>query len=373
MRRLRMIAVLSALFWSMLGFGLAAPAHAAGSTLTLIKSEGEGDTPGQPLEGIRFQLNRLEDVDATSPEQVAELVAADPEVLTSDSHYAKGPDVIVTTDASGHASSDVLPDGVYLVQELPSREGNIGWSVATPFLVALPAADGARDVQVQVKNQPEAIEIAVGSKQVCADDDFTVSLAGSVPAPDRKGRLHNYALVTEHDPAMLDAAAADVWVESLDGRVDLVEGVHYRWRHGSIIMELTDKGLAELARTRSGHPETRVHMTYTGRIDPATPEGTRMGFDGHLFTDGRAVPRDRAEYASSSAATMSDSATYACPTTPLPAPPDEGRGEGRGLASTGAETSPWVIGGAVLASIMGAMLLGLARQRHNPNDQESCG
>lgn len=280
--------------------GLAPAAHAAGAgSVTIIKSLGEGDTPRGPLAGIRFQFNRVDDIAPQPTPDLGAIAQSDTALMRDGSGHPLGPDVVVETDAQGRATAAGLADGVYLVRELPSRVGDVAYSVVAPFLVALPTGEGGgqdRTIEVRAKNLPLTVTLEASPDAVAPGGEIRLDARGSVPAPDRNGQLHRYALALRADRRVRDARVASVTVENGRGVTTLQEGQDYTVRYdpasGTLLMELTPSGLALLAAQRAGNPDTVVRVTATGTVADSLDAGEQLEFAVGLFTDGWPVPAD---------------------------------------------------------------------------------
>lgn len=306
--RTRLMVFLGAIMLSLAVVGAPAASSAAGlGTLTLHKTQGEGDTPGAPLEGIQFQLQQLHGVSVTDPVSLNELATRDPRVLADGGEYPLAAPIAMTTNAQGTATASDLADGVYLVKELPSRSGDVAYSVIEPFLIAV-GYEGNRDVEVWAKNQAVTITLMVSKNTVMEGEVFSVTAQGTVPAPDRDGRLHRYVVVVETDPLFLDPMVGRVWISSALGDIELQEGRDYMVAWNSelhhMMVTLTPEGLATLASIRIGAPDTRVNVRLDGRAGPSDcPAGEgdtgsnhandgcgRLMFAAALFVDGWSLP-----------------------------------------------------------------------------------
>lgn len=284
--------------------GLPAVAQAADTgVFTLHKTLGEGDTPGTPLAGITFTLRQLGGVAVTDQQQLNELSKSDPRILANGGNYPLGEAINLVTDSNGVGIATGLPDGVYLVTEVPTRIGDVAYSVVEPFLIAI-GYQGDRDIEVWAKNQAIAISLETSASEISPGEVLSVTATGTVPAPDRNGELHRYVIVVETDPLFLDPMVGRVWIASSAGDIELVEGADYtvQWDPAShqMIVSLTDLGLKKLAQARLNSPDTTVKVRLDGRA--ANPDGTRpesgqstidasrMNFRAALFVDGWSVP-----------------------------------------------------------------------------------
>ncbi|MSS44777.1 hypothetical protein FYJ43_01625 [Cutibacterium sp. WCA-380-WT-3A] len=365
----------------MAGIGAGSIAHAApyesaeGNTLVLVKHEGEGDTAGQALEGISFQINRVLDVSATSADELGKLVDEHPDVVTPMSKHRLGPGHKAITDSAGHARVSGLPDGVYLVRELPSRVGDVSYSVASPFLVALPNPQDRSDtVRVALKNQPVSVQITASPSHVAPCNNVHIRVAGSAPEPDVRGKLYRYVMVLSMDPALVDRQARRVWISTGHTRVDLIRSKdwtsHADTATGSVVIELTESGLAKLANARVGNPQVRVEADAVATVGCRTAGDKQLTMSVGLFPDGWQVPTDvgrSIDAAASSASThvmVADGSAQV-----LPAPGKSGGARpGLKLPVTGAMGAAGGIG-AVLVTVIVVLFVARPDRRDKEKNQ----
>lgn len=349
------------------------PARAAAAgTLTILKTLGEGDTPGQPLAGIEFTAQLVRDMPLTDSQTLATIAATTPDALAGAGHDLAAP-IPLTTDASGRAVAQGLADGVYLVREVPTRVGDVAYSVVAPFFVAVGLPDergvAQRDVVVHAKNQPVSLTMTGTPQTVAPGESFTLGLHGTVPAPDRDGALHRYVMVVQIDPHLEQPTLGRVWISAGGVDTPLVEGADFvtQWdAAGHLVkVELTPAGLAKLAAIRKQHPDTHVHAEISGTIAGDTPDGVHLSFIGALFTDGWELPATLAAAvehgirASTTTRVVAPGAT----TPPAVTPGAESAGSLlQSLASTGDEV-PWLLpAGAVVLLATGVAVRARARR-----------
>ena len=381
--------------------GMARAAEPNG-TLTVIKTLGEGDTPGTPLEGIVLQVNQVLGVSVNDPEAVADLVATDPEVLVDGGRYELGAPITTVTDSGGAAKATGLTDGVYLVREIPQREEDVAYSVVSPFLAAV-GADGDRDVTVHAKNQIVSITLADSAEVLAPGDRYRMTTTSTVPAPDREGNLHRYSTVIDPHPLLVgpdgsgEPVVGRVWIDA-GRRIELVPGDDYAvttGRDGKLRVDFTDDALERLAALRSqpaagargagvtpvaaDRPGVQVHVEVDAAV---TEEAVGMTLDSiaRLYPDGRSVPDDWPS--KEGAPVMSQPVTVRVlapselppvePTpsesgTPEPCPDCEGSRPG--LPKTGAAGPASVGGASALGG--GLVLFGWWRRRREREAAES--
>ena len=264
----------------------------------------------QPLGGIKFQINQLEGLDVKDQSQLSALVQSDPQLLTNQSKYPLGPELTAVTGADGKAKFDGLAQGVYLVREQPSRVGNVRYSVATPFLVAVPDATGNDDVVVRAKNQPivatkniiagepgtpEAEQIAEEHKR----GEVRYRLESTLPAPDVRGKLYQFIFADPLDHRLEFKGVTNGLVANGEKTVTLREGADYRvetqdapqsggypYADKTVKITLTEQGLKTAANMRESHPEARVVFDMLVLLKPGIPAGETVSNTAQVFPDG---------------------------------------------------------------------------------------
>lgn len=161
-------------------------------SITLYKEASTFDTPGQSLAGIEFQINRLSGIDMTTVEGQQRLASISVEQVLRGEVPVDAP-LIQRTVAEGErgvARFSNLPLGAYLVQENPSRVGDVARSVSAPFFVSLPYhnAEGIHyHVAGKPKTQPITIVKSADTTTLRSGDTFNYILNSSVLAPDTAG------------------------------------------------------------------------------------------------------------------------------------------------------------------------------------------
>lgn len=274
------------------------------------ENAGAGAPEPQPLGGITFQINRLEGLDIHDQGKLNALVQNDPRLLTEQTDYPLGEEHTAVTAADGKATFDDLPRGVYLVREKPSRVGNKRYSVATPFLVALPDIAGNKNVVVRAKNQPimatknilgglpgtpEADRIAEEQKR----GEIRYRLETTMPAPDVRGKLYQLIVADPLDKNLDFEGVTDGFIANSEKTVKLREGEDYRvevqgapnsggfdYADKTLKITLTEKGLKTAAEMRNGHPEARAVFDIHAAVKPGTPAGTKIRNTALSFPDG---------------------------------------------------------------------------------------
>ncbi|EPD32938.1 fimbrial isopeptide formation D2 domain-containing protein [Propionimicrobium lymphophilum ACS-093-V-SCH5] len=169
----------------------------------------EQNVPGDPLEGIKFDVYQVEGVDVTTNDgaKIAsalgnmQLSAAQVEagkVSINGSDYTLKLVKSINTDAKGNARFESLPLGLYVVNEDLAGSTPVGVekdavSPAAPFAVALPftnPADQASwlfEADVYPKNQVNSVVKAVTDAGVREGQEFTYTLTATPMLGDSNG------------------------------------------------------------------------------------------------------------------------------------------------------------------------------------------
>ena len=167
----------------------------------------EQQIPGDPLEGVAFDVYKIADIDLTSVEgwkKYSELDPASANTYATEANYVK----TLKTDSNGVAS-ETFPLGVYVVKENLAKsdvEGTL--TPAAPFITALPftTKDGSgwnKDVHVYPKNQELTSEKTVKDEGKHAQGTVSYDLAGTIPPvpANHEGKYFDgYSLVDIYDP-----------------------------------------------------------------------------------------------------------------------------------------------------------------------------
>lgn len=276
----------------------------------LTEKVGAGAPQPQPLGGIKFQINQLEGLNITDQAELNALAQSDPRMLTEQTKYPLGESKTAVTAEDGKATFSDLKRGVYLVREQPSRVGNTRYSVATPFLVAVPDMKGNGDVVVKAKNQPivatksilggvpgtpEAERIAEEHKR----GEVRYRLETTMPAPDVRGKLYQLIVADPLDKHLDFKSVTNAFIANGEKTVELREGEDFKvdlegaprsggfdYADKTVKITLTDKGLATAAKMRDGHPEARAVFDLHATLKSDTPEGTKISNTALSFPDG---------------------------------------------------------------------------------------
>lgn len=258
------LSVVFALLLLALPFSASAQESQPGS-LTIHKIQSALDTPGQPLEEVTFQLNRaLPNGELGTP---------------------------ITAVVDKHRGAAHFPDlaaGTYLVQELPSRAGDVARAVAAPQQVSIPQEE-LFDVHLTPKPQTPTLIKSAASAVVSPGDIFSYTLEGNVPAPDRNGALHRYVIKDElpaglslsGNSALELRADSQRWPLQLnqDYTIDTVG-------NNAIRAAFTTQGLEVLAQKRTANPDLRVHFSFEVIAAEDLAGNTQLRNIAYFYPDG---------------------------------------------------------------------------------------
>ncbi|AMA01293.1 SpaH/EbpB family LPXTG-anchored major pilin [Corynebacterium glutamicum] len=267
-------------------------------SITLYKESSTFDSPGQSLAGIEFQLNRLSDIDIMTEEGRQSLASLSVEQVLRGEVPIDAPLTQRTTAEGdrGVARFTDLPLGAYLVQENPTRTGDVSRSVSAPFFVSLPytSVDGLHyDVAGKPKTQPVTIVKSADTETLRRGQIFNYILDSSVPAPDTAGQLHRYVINDTIPEGLSFNNRHSIEMRAHDYSTTLAEGTHYNLEvidRRAITVRFTTEGLAELARARTEHFDLTVHFTFNVRAVNNLENGTVLINIAYLYPDGYPEP-----------------------------------------------------------------------------------
>lgn len=267
-------------------------------SITLYKESSTFDSPGQSLAGIEFQLNRLSDIDIMTEEGRQSLASLSVEQVLRGEVPIDAPLTQRTTAEGdrGVARFTDLPLGAYLVQENPTRTGDVSRSVSAPFFVSLPytSVDGLHyDVAGKPKTQPVTIVKSADTETLRRGQIFNYILDSSVPAPDTAGQLHRYVINDTIPEGLSFNNRHSIEMRAHDYSTTLAEGTHYNLEvidRRAITVRFTTEGLAELARARTEHFDLTVHFTFNVRAANNLENGVVLINIAYLYPDGYPEP-----------------------------------------------------------------------------------
>lgn len=273
-------------------------------SITLYKEASTFDTPGQSLAGIEFQINRLSGIDMTTVEGQQQLASISVEQVLRGEVPVDAP-LIQRTVAEGErgvARFSNLPLGAYLVQENPSRVGDVARSVSAPFFVSLPYhnAEGIHyHVAGKPKTQPITIVKSADTTTLRSGDTFNYILNSSVLAPDTAGAFSRYVIKDTIPEGLTYNNYHKVELHASGFSATLTEGTHYTLdvvEGRALTLRFNTGGLAELARARTEHFDLTVRFTFNVKAADNLRNGTVLINVGYLYPDGYPENMDSAGF-----------------------------------------------------------------------------
>lgn len=263
-------------------------------SITVFKQTSSFDSPGQSLAGIEFQINRLSEIDVMSEAgrkaleslRVADVLKG--QVLIDAPLYQQ---TTIEGDKGVVRFTD-LPVGAYLVQELPSRTGDISRAITAPFFVSIPyfSVDGTYyHVQGKPKIQPITLTKSADVNYVSAGDKFNYTLDAVVPLPDTNGQLHRFVIKDTLPEGLSVSGTPRITMRGLNFQSTLQNGKHYTIdveNERDVTLQFTPEGLAKLAQTRTKHFDLTVRFTFEVTASQSLANGTQLANIGYLYPDG---------------------------------------------------------------------------------------
>lgn len=260
-------------------------------TVVVAKTAGVGDETEPAVAGAQFQLLELPELRADGEEDLQELVRANPRLLYGEPGVPVGRRLVAETDQAGIARFEGVSPGVYQLRELPSQTGDVERTAATTTLVRVEAG---RTAWVRAKNQPLRVDKEVNVASARPGDTVAYRITSSVPDVDAAGSLHRWEFRDELDRNFASGAIKRITIANADRDITLDEGVHYTDKSAGLTLEASfnDRGLAELARLRDGHPETKVRVYLEAVVSDAAAADTRVPNTALVAVDGLRLERN---------------------------------------------------------------------------------
>lgn len=208
----------------------------------------DANVSGQPLEGVGFSIYKVEGVDLTTNEGLAN--AADLTVADAKGRIGGAATKSGTTDAEGKVSFDGLELGVYLVRETSPKEG---YAPAADFLAYIPmtkenkeqgGTEWMYDVTAYPKNYLEegpTKEVKDSGKNVTQQIEYTIKTHAQRVREDQQ-RTKFVIRDVLHDS--LDAANAEVSVAGQKYQADADYRVERNGQQIDIVF--TEAGVAKI-------------------------------------------------------------------------------------------------------------------------------
>lgn len=259
------------------------------ASLVIAKTLGAG-AAGEPVDTqARFKAVQLIDLQANESTDLGALAKDNPRLLGDDPGYSTGQAHFADTNEEGKASFYGLQPGVYQVSEVNLRTGNVHRDVATPILVYI----GKEPALVRAKNQPTVIEKKASSDKAALGDELTFHITTSVPPCDVNGELHQYVVIDALATLLSFKGIKNVRVTNADGDVRLLEKEDYVVGESGnrVTFSLKKTGLAKLAASRDGNPETKVHFDIVTSVKENSASDTTIHNTVLFSPDGYCVPK----------------------------------------------------------------------------------
>ena len=230
---------------------------------------------GTPLDGAKFTVERLTNVDLTTQAGWEKLAGFNGNVDTA---KADGVDAAVakTTAGGGLATFSGLPLGAYVVTETETPAGYVG---AKPFIITVPMTHPTElnkwvyDVHAYPKNSKAGIEKTVADADTPAiGSAISYTIKSDIPAAEA---LDFYDVVDQYDKRV-ELPEADIALKIIDGKtgeVALAKGTDYKLiaadgtdgKTKFWTAEFTEAGRQKLLDNRKDD-NTKVQMDLSGTV-----------------------------------------------------------------------------------------------------------
>ena len=230
---------------------------------------------GTPLDGAKFTVERLTNVDLTTQAGWEKLVGFNGDVATA---KADGVDAAVekTTAGGGLATFSNLPLGAYVVTETETPAGYVG---SKPFIITVPMTNPkdlnkwVYDVHAYPKNSKAGVDKTVADEATPAiGSAISYTIKSDVPAVEA---LDFYDVVDQYDKRV-ELPEAGITLKIINGKtgeVALTKGTDYKLigatgTDGKTMLwtaEFTAAGRAKLVANRKDDT-TKVQMDLAGTV-----------------------------------------------------------------------------------------------------------
>ncbi|MGC2864760.1 SpaH/EbpB family LPXTG-anchored major pilin [Corynebacterium glutamicum] len=263
-------------------------------SITIHKEASSFDSPGLSLAGIEFQINRLSEIDVMSEAGRKALETLSVADVLKGQTLIDAPLYQQTTleGSIGVARFTDLPIGAYLVQELPSRTGDVSRAITSPFFVSIPyfSVDGTYyNVEGKPKIQPITLTKSADVSYINAGDKFDYTLDAVVPLPDTNGELHRFVIKDTVPDGLEVNDNPRVTMRGLNYQSTLQQGTHYSFtvdNNRDVTLRFSPNGLTELARARQQHFDLTVQFTFESTASKDLADGTRLHNIAYFYPDG---------------------------------------------------------------------------------------
>lgn len=255
----------------------AVPAQAANGT----------NTPPQganPLEGIGFTLQQIEDVDFSTNEGLEAAAALDPNNIPAD---RLGDAITGETNDEGKIDFEGLAVGAYLLTETDSvaADGK-EYKAAKPSIVFVPTTNPVDQsswieegdkyaVYVFPKNSVDENEKTVTDADVQAGDLVNFEVSASIPAASGENQLVDFGFFDTLDPALeLTADTAGVQVTAGDAVLteagDLVVWItETETGQDKLTVVATPQGLEKIAAAKAANSQATAVLSFNAKVNGA--------------------------------------------------------------------------------------------------------
>ncbi|AKK06894.1 hypothetical protein CMUST_12990 [Corynebacterium mustelae] len=267
-------------------------------SVRVYKTISETADPGIAHQGVSFRLRKVVDIDPTTEAGQKKLSEIDLRAAIRFPHIG-GDRVEKTVLHNGQAVAlfTGLSAGLYVVEELPYRNGDVAFSVTEPFVVAVPTVDHA-DVEVHTKHQPQILIKHVDQSTVTPHGVLQYAIDANVPLPDAHNQLYRFLFVDElvdgQELVTVTVRAYQATSLSLSdvpfdqtAESGVLLSHEVRNNDARVEIELDRVGLETLAQLRLHNPLITVRATLTVRVDDWYPERHVLTNKAYLYTDGR--------------------------------------------------------------------------------------
>lgn len=314
------------------------------ASLTIHKSEGDpftqfgdpsrdgAESNRDPVEGVRFQIQRIDGLDLATSKGWQEATN-----LKVEDFYAGGAQSgrlgaprDASTDVSGNARFDIPGDqlGFYYVTELPGPAQDRGMSVIKPFVVSIPRTETLTrsrweyDVQVNAKDQKLSIRKAEDRQEANVGETVRYTMSASSPAPQSDGTISRYEIIDPLQEHLDYVGGPEVTLTNGHGQQELLTDEDFDitvHKERIVRMTLTESGLKKLATYRTGNPAADVTLSFEAKVN-ARPSNGRIDNESYLLTYG--YPEFDEDKPTKGV--KSDKVTLIVPNTPVPTDPTTG-------------------------------------------------
>lgn len=276
-------------------------------SLTVVKSVGDPGTafgdPSNPnanldrtpIEGAKFEIRRVGDLDVTTNEGWGEAVRLSerPYAFFQDGAFRsrlEAPVGPVSTDKSGKAVFSDIKPGLYVVEEVPTDVAYKRFVMSRPFFSFVPdtnkTGDGW-DYDIVAYAKPEALDVAKTAEPYCADgtrETVKFGFSTSIPFLDGNRALQSFEIA---DPLQKGLTLIDdsvrVTTSTRSGNTptaELDKADYTLAVDGDNVLHVrfSDGGRAKLAELRDSDASATIDVVFEAKVDPAVTEVTNQAY-----------------------------------------------------------------------------------------------